>query len=152
MARMYARKKGKSGSKKPLTKATWVEYSAEEVEQLVLKLAKEDHSSAMIGIILRDQYGIPSVRDVTGKKVSKILSEHGLAPKIPEDLFNLLKRAVNLRKHLEVHRKDKHSRRGLELIESKIRRLAKYYIRKGKLPKDWKYDPEKAKIWVQTGG
>ncbi len=149
---MYARKKGKSGSKKPLTKATWVEYSSEEVEQLVVKLAKEGHSSAMIGLILRDQYGIPSVRDVTGKKISKILAEHGLTPKIPEDLFNLLKRAVNLRKHLEVHRKDKHSRRGLELIESKIRRLAKYYIRKGKLPKDWKYDPEKAKIWVQTGG
>lgn len=152
MARMYARKKGKSGSKKPLTKATWVEYNAEEVEQLVVKLAKEGYSSAMIGLILRDRYGIPSVRDVTGKKITKILAEHGLAPKIPEDLFNLLKRAVNLRKHLEVHRKDKHSRRGLELIESKIRRLAKYYIRKGKLPKDWKYDPEKAKIWVQTGG
>jgi small subunit ribosomal protein S15 len=152
MARMYARKKGRSGSKKPLTKATWVEYSPEEVEQLVVKLAKEGYSSAMIGLILRDQYGIPSVRDVTGKKITKILEEHGLAPKIPEDLFNLLKRAVNLRKHLEVHRKDKHSRRGLELIESKIRRLAEYYIRKGKLPKDWKYDPEKAKIWVQTGG
>ena len=152
MARMYARKKGKSGSKKPLTKATWVEYSPEEVEQLVIKLAKEGYSSAKIGLILRDQYGIPSVRDVTGKKITKILAEHGLAPKIPEDLFNLMKRAVNLRKHLEVHKKDKHSRRGLELIESKIRRLAKYYIRKGKLPKDWKYDPEKAKIWVQTGG
>ncbi|HIQ49753.1 MAG TPA: 30S ribosomal protein S15 [Nanoarchaeota archaeon] len=152
MARMYARKKGKSGSKKPLTKATWVEYTPEEVEQLVVKLAKEGYSSAMIGLILRDQYGIPSVRDITGKKITKILAEHGLAPKIPEDLFNLLKKAVNLRKHLEVHRKDKHSRRGLELLESKIRRLAEYYIRKGKLPKDWKYDPEKAKIWVQTGG
>lgn len=149
---MYARKKGKSGSKKPLTKVTWVEYSPEEVEQLVVKLGKEGYSSAMIGLILRDQYGIPSVKDVTGKKITKILAENGLAPKIPEDLFNLLKRAVNLRKHLEIHRKDKHSRRGLELIESKIRRLAKYYIRKGKLPKEWKYDPEKAKIWVQTGG
>ncbi len=152
MARMYARKKGRSGSKKPLTKATWVEYSAEEVEQLVVKLAKEGYQSAQIGLILRDQYGIPSVRDITGKKITRILAEHGLAPKIPEDLFNLLKKAVNLRRHLEIHRKDKHSRRGLELLESKIRRLAKYYIRKGRLPKDWKYDPEKAKLWVQTGG
>ncbi len=152
MARMYARKKGRSGSKKPLTKATWVEYSAEEVEQLVIKLAKEGYQSAQIGLLLRDQYGIPSVRDITGKKITKILAEHGLASKIPEDLFNMLKKAVNLRKHLEIHRKDKHSRRGLELLESKIRRLAKYYIRKGKLPKDWKYDPEKAKLWVQTGG
>jgi small subunit ribosomal protein S15 len=152
MARMYARKRGKSGSKKPLTKATWVEYKKEEVERLVCKLAKEGYSSAMIGLILRDQYGIPSVRDITGKKITKILKENNLAPKIPEDLFNLLKKAVNLRDHLEKHRKDKHSRRGLELLESKIRRLVKYYVRKGKLPKDWKYDPERAKLIVQTGG
>ncbi len=152
MARMYARRRGKSGSKKPLTKATWVEYSPEEVEQLVCKLAKEGYPPAKIGLILRDQYGIPSVRDITGKKILKILKEHALAPKIPEDLFNLLKRAVNLRKHLEIHKKDLHSRRGLEQIENKIRRLAEYYIRKGVLPKDWKYDPEKAKLWVQTGG
>ncbi len=152
MARMHARKKGKSGSTKPVTKATWVEYKPEEVEQLVVKLAKEGYTSAMIGQILRDQYGIPSVKDVTGMKITKIMEKHGFKRKIPEDLFNLLKRAVNLREHLEVHKKDKHSRRGLELMESKIRRLAKYYIKIGKLPKDWKYDPEKAKLWVQTGG
>ncbi len=149
---MYARKKGKSGSKKPLVKATWVEYKAEEVEHLVVKLAKEGNPPAKIGLILRDAYGIPSVRDITGKKIQKILKEHGMLGNIPEDLFNLLKRAVRLREHLEVHKKDKHSRRGLELLESKIRRLAKYYIRKRRLPKDWKYDPEKAKLWVQTGG
>ncbi len=151
MARIYARKRGKSGSKKPLAKATWVEYTAEEVEQLVVKLAKEGLPPAKIGLVLRDEYGIPSVRDVTGMKITKILAKHGLAPEIPEDLFNLLKRAVRLREHLKIHKKDKHSRRGLELMESKIRRLAKYYIGKGKLPKGWKYDPEKAKLWVQTG-
>ncbi len=149
---MYARKRGKSRSKKPLTKATWVECSSEEVEQLVCKLAKNGYPPAKIGLILRDQYGIPSVSDITGKKILKILKEHNLAPKIPEDLFNLLKRAVILRKHLEVHKKDFHSRRGLEQIENKIRRLAEYYIHKGILPEGWKYDPEKAKLWVQTGG
>ncbi len=152
MARMYARRRGKSGSTKPVVKADWVDYTPEEVEQLVIKLAKEGHPPSKIGLILRDQYGIPSVRDITGKKITKILKEHGLAPKIPEDLFNLIKRAVNLREHLAIHKKDKHSRRGLELIECKIRRLAEYYIERGVLPKDWKYDPEKAKLWVQTGG
>lgn len=150
MARMYARKKGKSGSKKPLSKAKWVEYKKEEVERLVVKLARDGYQTAMIGLILRDQYGIPSVKDVTGKSISKILAENNLQLEIPEDLFNLLKRAVNLRAHLEKHKKDLHSKRGLELMESKIRRLGKYYVRKGRLPKDWKYDPERAKLIIQT--
>ncbi len=150
MARMYARKRGRSGSTRPLVKARWVKYGKGEVEGLVVKLARDGLPPAMIGTVLRDQYGIPSVRDITGKKIKKILEEKGLAPEIPEDLLNLMKRAVNLRNHLEVHRKDLHSKRGLELIESKIRRLGKYYIRKGVLPENWKYDPERAKLLVKS--
>jgi len=151
MARMHARKRGKHGSKKPPIKTPpkWVRYKQEEVEKLVIKLAKEGYSSAMIGLILRDQFGIPDVKAITGKSISKIMKENQLYPSYPEDLLNLLKRAVNLREHLEKHRKDKHSKRGLELLESKIRRLANYYKRKGILPSDWTYDPEKAKLIVQ---
>ncbi len=151
MARMYARKRGKSGSKKPLKKAKWVEHSKEEVERLVVKFSKEGLQSARIGLILRDQYGIPSVKDITGKSITQIMAENNVAPKMPEDIFNLLKRAVNLRKHMEKNKKDYHSKRGLEQIESKIRRLAKYYIRTGKLNEGWKYDPERAKLIVETG-
>ncbi len=150
MARMHSRKKGKSGSKKPLVPAKWVEYDAKEVERLVLKLAKEGLQTASIGRVLRDQYGIPSVRAVTGKKIAKILEENNMLPKIPEDLLNLLKRAVNLRDHLTKHKKDYTSKHGLELLESKIRRLIKYYVRKGKLPRDFTYDPERAKLLVET--
>jgi len=103
----------------------------------------------MIGLILRDQYGIPDVKLITGKKISQIMKEHGLYPEIPEDLLNLLRKAVKLREHLEKHKKDKHSRRGLENLESKIRRLVKYYIRRKVLPKDWTYSPERAKLLVQ---
>lgn len=124
-------------------------YSKKEVENLVVKLAKEGYMPSMIGLILRDSYGIPSVKEITGKSITKILEENGIKYEIPEDLLNLLKRAVKLRKHLEIHRKDEHSRRGLILIESKIKRLEKYYKRVGKLPIDWKYDPEEAKILVQ---
>lgn len=151
MARMYARKRGKHGSKRPPVRIPpkWLTYKKEEVEKLVVKLAKEGYSSAMIGLILRDQFGIPDVKAVTGKKISKIMKEHGLYPSYPEDLLNLMAKAVNLRRHLEEHRKDKHSMRGLQLLESKIRRLAKYYVRKGVLPSGWKYDPEAAKLIVQ---
>jgi small subunit ribosomal protein S15 len=99
-------------------------------------------------LILRDQYGILDVRLVCGRKLTKILEENGLGMELPEDLYNLIVKAVNLREHLEKHKKDKHNTRGLYLVESKIKRLGKYYKKSGRLPKDWRYDPEKAKILV----
>ncbi|HIQ32613.1 MAG TPA: 30S ribosomal protein S15 [Methanothermococcus okinawensis] len=151
MARMHARKRGASGSKKPLRTEPpkWVTMTPEEVESKVVELAKKGYQSAMIGLILRDTYGIPDVKLITGKSISDIMKEHNVYPEVPEDLLNLMKRAVNLRNHLENHPKDLHSKRGLQLIESKIRRLVKYYRRKKVLPENWKYTPEIAKLLVE---
>jgi len=151
VARIHARKRGKAGSKKPSRKTPpkWVRYKKNEIEKLVIKLAKEGNSTSTIGLILRDQFGVPSVEKITGKTISEIMKENNLYHKIPEDLFNLLKQAVNLRNHLEKNKKDYTSKRGLELLESKIRRLTKYYVRKRVLPEDWRYSPEKAKLLVQ---
>jgi len=151
MARIYARKRGKSGSKKPPVPATWVTYSKEEVEHLVVKLAKDGLKTAQIGLAHRDQYGIPSVRDAAGKSIGKVLKENNMEAKIPDDLFNLMKKAVNLRKHMTRNKKDAHSKRGLELVESKVRRLGKYYIKNKKLPVGWKYNPDQAKLIVEKG-
>lgn len=70
MARMHARKRGRSGSKRPVRKEVpeWVQYTPEQVEQLVVELAKKGYQSAQIGLILRDTYGIPDVKLITGKK------------------------------------------------------------------------------------
>jgi small subunit ribosomal protein S15 len=151
MARMYSRKKGKHGSKKPPVKiaARWIKYKKADVEKLVIDLAKERHSSAEIGIILRDQYGIPDVKLIAGKTISKMMRESKNYPSMPEDLLNLLKKAVVLREHLERRKSDKLSQKGLENLESKIRRLGKYYSRKDFIDEDWKYDPEEAKLVVQ---
>lgn len=130
-------------------KPSWVTHTEDEVEQIIEKLAKEGRTSAQIGTVLRDQYGIPSARIVAGKKISRIMKERKLYSKLPEDLFDLLKNAVRLRGHLERNKRDAHSKRGLEKTESRVRDLAKYYIRKGSLPADWKYDPERAKLLVQ---
>ncbi len=150
MARMHSKKRGKSSSKKPLRKTvpTWVKYKPVEVEKLVVKLANSDKGSAEIGTILRDTYGIPDVKKLTKKSITQMMMEHEVYPKIPEDLQNLMKQVNNLRKHLETHKKDLHSTRGLRLIESKIRRLVRYHKSKGTLPKDWKYSPERAKLLV----
>lgn len=145
-----SKEKGQSHSTRPakLVKPKWVKYTPSEVEELVVSLAKKGYPPTMIGIILRDQYGIPLTRAVTGKKIVRILEEHGLAPDIPEDLYNLIRRAIKIRRHLEEHPKDLHSKRGLQLIEAKIHRLSKYYRRKGVLPKDWRYKPGKISIFT----
>jgi small subunit ribosomal protein S15 len=151
MARIHARKKGKSGSTRPIGRGSprWMKYKKNEIEELVAKYAKEGKSSSEIGLILRDQYGIPLVKRATGKKTSQIMKEKNFYPKYPEDLFNLFVKAVNLRDHLEKNKKDYTSKRGLELLESKIRRLGKYYVKKGTLPEDWKYQPGKIKLLIQ---
>jgi small subunit ribosomal protein S15 len=153
MSRMYSRRKGKSGSRKPMEKsASWVRYKPQEVEEIIIKLAKKGHSSAEIGLLMRDQYGIPSLKIKELKmdeKIAKIMKKHKLYPPFPEDMYNLLKKAVELRAHLEKNKRDYTSQRGLEITESKIRRLAKYYKTQKALPADFKYDPEKAKLLVK---
>jgi small subunit ribosomal protein S15 len=144
------REKGQSHSTRParLTPPTWLTFKPEDIELLIVELAKKGYGPSMIGIILRDQFGIPLVKPILGKKITQVLEEKGLAPPIPEDLMALIRKAVNLRRHLEEHPKDLHAKKGLMDLESKIHRLVKYYKRVGKLPPDWKYDPEKAKLLV----
>jgi len=149
MARMYSRKRGKSGSRKPAElKAPWVKYKEKEIEEIVVKLGKKGHQSAHIGVILRDQYGIPTTK-INKVKVSEIIKKNKLSPEVPDDMFNLLRKAVNLHVHMEKNNKDYTSKRGLELTESKIRRLAKFHIRDKNLPAGWKYDLDKAKLLVK---
>ncbi|ACP38444.1 30S ribosomal protein S15 [Saccharolobus islandicus] len=144
------RAKGKSHSIRPARAGApkWVRLTREEVEMLVEELVKRGYTPSMIGIILRDQYGIPLVRQIVGKKVTQILEERGLAPQIPEDLFNLIRKAVNIRRHINEYPRDKTAKKGLEEVESKIRRLARYYKGVGKLPQEWAYDPAKAELLV----
>ncbi|MFX0057993.1 MAG: 30S ribosomal protein S15 [Candidatus Hodarchaeota archaeon] len=150
MARMHSRKKGKSSSTRPALKEKplWIEMSGEEVESQVIKLARKGYSQSMIGTILRDSYGIPLVKVVTGKSIKQILEENDITSPLPEDLSNLVKKALNLRKHLENNHKDLESTKGLQRTESKIYRLIKYYKNKKVLAQDFKYDPEKIRTLV----
>ena len=151
MARIYSRKRGKHGSKRPpMRKAkSWTPLKKKEVEVKIVELAGQRKTSAQIGTILRDNYGVPDVKAAIGKTVAEVMRESDVYPDLPEDMMTLLKKAVLLRTHVENNKADKHSKKGLEHLESKIRRLGKYYVRKGELPKNWKYRPEEAKLIVQ---
>lgn len=151
MARIHARRKGKSKSTHPIRKKhpEWSALNPREVESRVIELGKSGRSTSEIGFILRDQYAVPDIKAATKKKVSKILEENNIKSEIPEDLRNLLNTSLQLKKHLEVHKKDLKNKRNLQLTESKIRRLTRYYHSKGKLPKGWKYTPEQAKLMFE---
>jgi len=145
---MPKQESGKSHQIRPISKRppSWCKYQPEEVEALVIKLAKEGNSTSRIGTVLRDQYAIPLVKPMTGKTITKILKEAQLAPKIPEDLANLMKKAESLSAHYQKNRSDLHNKRALQLIEAKIHKLSRYYKREGVLPKNWKYEAKIASL------
>lgn len=150
MARMYSRRKGKAGSKRPAkrTKPSWIRYNAQEVELLITKLAKDGKSPSQIGMILRDTYGVPDVKRAVEKSVSAVLKEKSLLSTIPEDVMALIKKNILIKKHIESNKKDMTARRGLELTDSKIRKLVRYYKRNRRLPADWSYDPQKIRLLI----
>jgi small subunit ribosomal protein S15 len=148
MARMHARKKGKSSSKRPFLTENpkWVPISKTEIEALIVKMAADGNNSAMIGLVLRDQHGVPNVKLATGKSITDILKEKGIMPKLPEDLTALLKKVISLDAYLKVNKRDLHNRRNLHLLEAKIRRLERYYKTRGVIPDTWKYTLDRAEL------
>ncbi len=148
---MHSRKKGKAGSKKPLVKVkpSWGRYKEKEIELLIIKLAKEGETPSQIGMHLRDTYGVPGVKALSNKSISTILKEKKITPAIPEDLMNLIKKNIAEKRHLESNHKDTTGKRGLQLTESKIRRLVKYYKGSGRLDKNWTYDPDKVRMLIE---
>ena len=149
MARIHARHRGRSGSS-PQTRDKSPKWSpkSKDVEKEVVKLASDGFSTSQIGIALRDTYGVPSVKLATGKSILSILKENDTSPSLPEDLTNLMRKAVRLGEHLKVNNKDIHNTRALRLTEAKILRLVKYYRSNDVLPEDWKYSLANAKLLV----
>merc|ERR1711862_538536 len=141
MGRMYGKGKGISKSALPYRRssASWVKAKAEDVCDHICKLAKKGLTPSQIGVTLRDSFGVPQVRSVTGTKILRILKGNGVAPTLPEDMYYLIKKAVSIRKHLDKNRKDKDSKFRLILVESRIHRLARYYKRVKSLPATCKY-------------
>jgi small subunit ribosomal protein S15 len=148
MARIHARRRGDSGSVRPHRSEApaWSNTDVKAIEKVIVDLKKEGYSSSRIGLVLRDQYGVPDVKLVMGKRIDQIIRDNGLQSYIPEDLRNLMLKALGLRKHLVENKNDLHNKRQLQLTESKVRRLVKYYVSSGRLPSGWSYKPETAEI------
>jgi len=141
MARIHSHRHGKSHQTRPPSKSlpAWVTTTPEEAKTVVLKLAKEGATPSRIGQALRDDYAVPLLKPLVGKSMGKVLKEGKAAPKVPQDLQDLIERAQRVQKHLQMHKSDRKNVHSLELVEAKIYRLSKYYKAKGVLPGDFKY-------------
>jgi len=141
MGRMHTHRHGKSHSIRPATlrAPSWITQSPKEIEELVVKYTKDGLTPSQIGNKLRDQYAIPLIKPITKKSIGEILEENDLKAEMPEDLENIVNKAVGLQKHLKVNRGDYRNVRSLELLEARVHRLSVYYKRIGRIPKTWKY-------------
>ena len=149
MARMHTRRRGSSGSDKPVADdpPEWSDVEPDAIEERVLELADQGFDPSQIGMKLRDEgvkgVPVPDVKLATGKKLTEILEENDAEPELPEDLRNLMERAIRLREHMQENPQDHSNKRALQNTEAKIRRLANYY-RGDKLDDDFKYTYENA--------
>jgi small subunit ribosomal protein S15 len=141
MGRLHSHRHGKSHSIRPATIRVppWITQSPKEIEELVVKYSKEGLTPSQIGLKLRDQHSIPLIKPITKKSMGEILEENGLKGEMPEDLDNIVRKAVGLQKHLKSNKGDNRNVRSLELIEAKVHRLSVYYKRIERIPKNWKY-------------
>ncbi|UPV73602.1 30S ribosomal protein S15 [Halorussus limi] len=150
MARMHTRRRGSSDSDKPVADEPpeWSDVDEDEIEERVVELAEQGHSPSQIGLKLRDEgvkgTPIPDVKLATGKKVTEILEENDATGEVPEDLYNLLERAVRLREHMDDNPQDAANKRALQNTQSKVRRLVDYY-RGDELDEDFTYSYDTAK-------
>jgi small subunit ribosomal protein S15 len=127
----------------------WLKIRPDDVEKLIVELYKQGYSKSRIGTILRDQYGIPSTKLTIKKSISEVLEAYEIKEDLPEDLLALYKKAVKLYQHLQKERKDFKSKRAFVILENRIRSLIDYYKRRGKLPTNYEYDINKARLVVR---
>jgi len=146
---MHTRRRGSSGSDRPAADdpPEWSDVDADAVEERVVELAEEGLDPSQIGVRLRDEgvqgTPVPDVKLATGKKVTAILEEHDADAEFPEDLRNLMEKAVRLQEHVNENGQDHQNRRALQNTESKIRRLVDYY-RGDELDEEFTYSYEAA--------
>lgn len=149
MARLHTRRHGRSKSRKPVESEAGARGDTEKLEEAITAYAKQGMHGALIGQRVKEKHKVGYLKPVLGKRLGVFLAEKGFKSEIPSDLLDLMRKAVNMRKHLGANHRDVHGTTRLHRVESKIWRLSKYYRGSGRLPNDWRYDPEQAALIIK---
>ena len=111
-----------------LKKPVWLKYTESEVKEIILKLIEKQPNltAEKIGLLLRDNYGIPQTR-IYSIKISKVLKDAGKYES--PDLKNLTEKVESLTRHLATNKGDKKTGRSLILSKAKLKKVKDYLAR-----------------------
>lgn len=140
MARMHSSGKGQSISMKPLSTSvpTYLAKPIADIKKDIVQFANKGMMPSAIGNLLRDRYGVGNAKDILGRTILEFCRLNNCAPIIPEDLSALIEKSNTIRLHLTSYRKDNDAKYRLNLVNSRLHRLVRYYKEKGILPGNWK--------------
>ncbi len=92
----------------------WMKTKAEDLEKIIVQLGKEGKNPAQIGLILRDQHGIPKAK-LVGKKISRILRENNVQFEGLKEVTE--KRVESLKSHMG---KNKHDHTAVRSLSKRL--------------------------------
>ncbi|MDO8508961.1 MAG: hypothetical protein Q7S27_04725 [Nanoarchaeota archaeon] len=91
-------------------KSSWIKIKPQELEKIIVDLAKQGNSPAKIGLILRDKHGIPKTR-LLGKKVTQILKEANVKYTTEKEIVE--NKITNLKSHMGKNKYDNTAKKSL---------------------------------------
>jgi small subunit ribosomal protein S15 len=93
-----------------IKKTDWTKIKPAELEKIVVELYKKGETTAKIGLVLRDKYGIPKAKAL-GKRISEILTDAKM--ELKSDKEPVQRRIDILNKHLEKNKYDQPAKKKL---------------------------------------
>jgi len=119
----------KSKTEQKTEKPIWLKYTEEEVKAIIHKLSNQGLTAEKIGLYLRDQYGIPTIK-LYGIKIKDVLEEKG---KYQEpNIINLEAKIQKIIEHYKKNKQDKNAERSLIISKAKLKKRKEYMERKEK--------------------
>lgn len=111
--------------KNTLKKPIWLKYTKDEVREIILKIVEKDANltAEKIGLILRDNYGIPNTK-IYGFKIGQVLREENKY--VDPDLKNLGDKAKKLEAHISKNKQDQKTRRAYIITKAKLKTKIDY--------------------------
>lgn len=106
-----------------MAKPVWLKMEEAELKKVILELS-EKYAPSQIGIVLRDQYGVPTTK-VFGKKLKEYLKELGIERN--EDLENAEKKVTAIKEHLKNNVTDRIAKHKLQHAQSRLNITRKYF-------------------------
>lgn len=117
--------------KKQMKKPIWLKYTEEEVKEIILKIIEKNPkiTAEKIGLILRDNYGIPKTK-IYGFKISEVLKKAGKYES--PDYKNLKTKTESLQKHIVIHKHDQRTKRAFIITKAKFKKISDYFLSRNK--------------------